>query len=318
MAYRSNLAWFPALLLVSLGPEPAAGQTRTPTDAGISFPAPATTLVDGAFTRCEGIAFNGEGHLFVAGDASLWRVTSDGEVSKVAELYSNLGLAPIGDRDILMADFGPTSRFDTGPNVDGIVWRITPEGEKTRILDGGIGDPNALWVNPDGTFLVSDDATDEIIVANHQGQSRLFTDAVGHPNGIAISPDGSTLYVAQIFKSIRPLAPDGRLWAIPLDESREIAGLPELLVDLGDSAANDGLALDEHGRIYVAANGAGQIWRVDPDTREKTLIAEGLPGVASLAFGQGEFDHESLYATSTRTGKVWEVKVGVRGTSLHR
>jgi sugar lactone lactonase YvrE len=275
-------------------------------------------LVDGAFQRCEGITFNGEGKLFVAGNSSLWRVDRGGNVELVAELYSNLGLAPVGDRDILMADFGPTSRFDRGPHVDGIVWRITPEGEKTKILDGGIGDPNALWVRPDGTFLVSDDATDEIIVANHLGQSRLFTDAVGHPNGLAISPDGATLYVAQIFKSIRPLVPDGRLWAIPLDESGEIGGLPELLVDLGDSAANDGLALDQFGRVYVAANGAGEIWRVDPDSGEKALIAEGLPGVASLAFGQGEFDHEALYATSTRTGRVWEVKVGVEGATLHR
>jgi sugar lactone lactonase YvrE len=292
---------------------PLGAQESSAPQTAPTFPVEARVLVDGAFQRCEGITFNGEGHLFVAGNAALWRVGLDGGVEQVTELYSNLGLAPIGERDILMADFGPTSRFDTGPNVDGIVWRITPEGEKTRVLDGGIGDPNALWVINDEYFLVSDDATDEIILANFQGQSRLFTDAVGHPNGIAISSDGSTLYVAQIFKSIRPLVPDGRLWAIPLDESGEIAGLPELLADLGSDAANDGLALDELGRIYVAANGAGQIWRVDPETGETLLIAENLPGVASLAFGRGEFDHHALYATSTRTGRVWEVQVGVGG-----
>ena len=318
MANRSLRTCGFLVLLASLGPNAGWGQTDPGSGEGPTFPVQAGVLVDGAFSRCEGIAFNGEGKLFVAGNSSLWHVNRDGSVELVTELYSNLGLAPIGERDILMADFGPTSRFDRGPNVDGIVWRITPEGEKTRVLDGGIGDPNALWVNPDGTFLVSDDATDEIIVANFQGQSRLFTDAVGHPNGIAVSPDGSTLYVAQIFKSIRPLVPDGRLWTIPLDESGEIAGFPELLVDLGDSAANDGLALDQLGRVYVAANGAGQIWRIDPESGDSVLIAEGLPGVASLAFGQGEFDHQSLYATSTRTGRVWEVKVGVEGAPLHR
>ena len=95
------------------------------------------------------------------------------------------------------------------------------------------------------------------------------------------------------------------------DESGVYCG--KLLADLGPTAANDGLALDELGRVYVAANGAGQIWRVDPRTRETVLIAEGLPGVASLAFGRGEFDHHALYATSTRTGRVWEVRVGVGG-----
>ena len=61
----------------------------------------------------------------------------------MAELYSNLGLAPIGERDILMADFGPTNRFNQGPNADGIVWWISPEGEMRRLVDGGIGAPGS-------------------------------------------------------------------------------------------------------------------------------------------------------------------------------
>jgi sugar lactone lactonase YvrE len=285
--------------------------------AQIDFPVAPTVLLGGAFQRCEGIAFNGEGNLYVAGDRALWRVSVGGEVTQIAELYSNLGLAPIGERDILMADFGPTNRFDTGPNDDGIVWRITPEGEKTRIVDGGLGDPNFVLVRPDGSFLVSDDATDEIFLIDTRGTLTLFTDAIGHPNGLALSADGSTLYVAQIFHSLRPLVIDDRVWALPLADGQP-AGLPEVIARLGEGAANDGLALDELGRIYVAANGAGQIWRIDPTTRETVLIAEGMPGVASLAFGAGEFDHQAIYATSTRTGRVWEVKVGVSGTPLHR
>ena len=88
------------------------------------------------------------------------------------------GLAPIGDRDILMADFGPTNRFRHGANVDGIVWRITPEGEKTRVIDGRIGDPNFVLMLSDGMFLVSDDATDEIFIADTAGNIGLFTNAL--------------------------------------------------------------------------------------------------------------------------------------------
>jgi sugar lactone lactonase YvrE len=281
------------------------------------FPVTPTVLVEGKFQRCEGIAFNGEGDLYVAGDRALWRVGTDGEVTKIAELYSNLGLAPIGERDILMADFGPTNRFDTGPNANGIVWRITPEGEKTRIVDGGIGDPNFVLVRPDGSFLVSDDATDEIFLVDTQGRVTLFTDAIGHPNGLALSADGSTLYVAQIFVSLRPLVIDDRVWALPLEDGQP-AGEPGVIARLGEQAANDGLALDELGRIYVAANGQGKIWRLDPASGETVLIAENMPGVASLAFGQGRFDHQAIYATSTRTGRVWEVKVGVGGAPLYR
>ena len=122
--------------------------------------------------------------------------------------------------------------------------------------------------------------------------------------------------MAQIFESLRPTVTSGKVWAVPLEDG-DVAALPELLVDLGDAAANDGLALDEHGRLYVAANGFGQIWRVDPVSAETVLIAEDMPGAASIAFGQGAFDPEAIYVTSTRTGKVWEVAVGAKGAPLH-
>jgi sugar lactone lactonase YvrE len=313
---RSRMGSVLLTLAVALG-SPADGLTQEDKRGGEpDFPAEARILVDGAFRRCEGIAFSGEGVLYVAGNAALWRVETTGEVTKIADMYSNLGLAPIGGRDILMADFGPTNRFDLGPNSDGIVWRVTPEGDATRAVDGGIGDPNFVMVLADGSFLVTDDATDEILWVGEDGQPRLLTDAVGHPNGLALSSDGRTLYVAQIFESLRPMVTSGKVWKLPFEEG-DVAGLPQLLADLGDGAANDGLALDEHGRVYVAANGFGQIWRVDPSSGESVLIAENMPGAASIAFGRGAFDHEAIYVTSTRTGRVWEVGVGSKGAALH-
>ncbi len=197
------------------------------------------------------------------------------------------------------------------------MWRVTPEGDTTRVVDGGVGDPNFVMVLADGSFLVTDDATDEILWVGEDGRPRLLTDAVPHPNGLALSLDGSTLYVAQIFESLRPFVPSGKLWAIPMEEG-DVSGLPELVADLGDRAALDGLALDQHGRVYVAANGAGQVWRVDPTSGATVLIAEDMPGAASIAFGQGDFDLRAIYVTSTRTGRVWEVPVGSEGAALHR
>lgn len=315
MMRTSGACFLAGVLAVVCVAHPAAGQEKP--EAGPTFPVQPRVLLDGAFRRCEGIAFNGEGELYVAGNAALWHVETDGTVTRIAGMYSNLGLAPIGERDILMADFGPSNRFDGGPNADGIVWRVTPGGDTIRVVDGGIGDPNFILVLADGSFLVTDDATDEILRVGSDGSIQLFTDAVGHPNGLALSADGRTLYVAQIFESLHPLVTSGKLWAIPLEDG-EMAGPPALIADLGDRAANDGLALDDLGRVYVAANGLGQVWRVDPETGEAHLIAEDMPGAASIAFGRGAFDPESIYVTSTRTGRVWEVPVGARGASLYR
>ncbi len=285
------------------------------------FPTEAELLVGDQFNGSEGIAFNGEGRLFVTANRALWEVMTDGSVRHITELYSNLGLAAIGDRDLLVADFGPTNAFRHDRNVDGIVWRITPEGDKTELITG-IGDPNFVLVREDGSILVSDDATADIFVAEPGGEPLLYTTAVNHPNGLALTDDGKTLYVAQIFKSIRPVVRDDSLWAIDLEDGKP-KGAARLVARTGPLAANDGLAMDAEGRVYIAANGpAGEIWRYDPDSGDLTLIADDVYGAASIAFGAGEFDHESIYVATTssqgRGGKIWRIRVGVTGQTLHR
>jgi sugar lactone lactonase YvrE len=285
------------------------------------FPVEAELLVGDKFEGSEGLSFNGEGRLFVTANRALWEVETDGGVRKVVDLYSNLGLAAIGDRDLLVADFGPTNAFRQDRNTDGIVWRISPDGNKSQLVTG-IGDPNFVLVRADGSILISDDATSDIFVVGDDYKPKLFSTAVNHPNGLALSDDGKTLYVAQIFKSIRPVVRDDSLWAIDLIDGMP-AGAARLVMRTGPLAANDGLAMDALGRVYIAANGdAGQVWRYDPADGEIVLIAAGVFGAASIAFGAGEFDRQSIYVSTTsnggRGGKVWRIRVGVEGQKLHR
>jgi len=285
-------------------------------DEPLTFPVDEEVFLNRTFERCEGISFSHEGELYVAGNAALWHVTTEGVRTQVTTAYSNLGLAPTGDRDILFADFGPTNAFNHGYNRDGIVWHVTPEGVRTVAADG-MGDPNFVLKLEDGRFLVSDDATDEIWVVE-DGVATIFTQAVNHPNGMVISQDGEWLYVAQMFRAISPTwVLDGSLWAIQLVDGQP-SGEPIEVANLGDSAGLDGLAMDVFGRIYVACWNTGEIWRFNPDNDELILICEGLSGVASLSFGRGEFDNNAIYATSTLQGTVWKIPVGVEGAELHR
>lgn len=305
-----------ALLIVSI---PVIAREEP---AELDFPVEAELFVDGKFRGSEGIAFNGEGRLFVTANRALWEVSVAGEVRHVTDLHSNLGLASIGEHDLLVADFGPTNAFNDDRNADGMVWRITPEGEKTELVTG-IGDPNFVLIRPDGSLLISDDATSDIYVVGKDRQPLLFSTAVNHPNGLALSDDGSRLYVAQIFKSIRPVVPDDSLWSLAIDEEGRPVGAAKLVARLGPWAANDGLAVDRLGRIYIAANGkAGQIWRFDPATEDLVLIARDVFGAASIAFGEGGFDHHSIYVSTTynggRGGKIWRIPVGVEGQPVTR
>lgn len=291
------------------------------TDSELTFPVQAELFVGDQFDGSEGIAFNGEGRLFVTANRALWEVHTDGSVRKIVELFSNLGLAAIGERDLLVADFGPTNAFRQDRNNDGIVWRISPQGERSELITG-MGDPNFVLVREDGSILISDDATSDIFVASGNMKPLLFSTAVNHPNGLALSDDGKTLYVAQIFKSIRPVVRDDSLWAIDLVDGKPSGGA-RLVARTGPLAANDGLAIDALGRVYIAANGAaGQVWRYDPQNAEMVLIAEHVFGAASIAFGAGEFDHQSIYVSTTnnqgRGGKLWRIPVGVKGQNLHR
>lgn len=263
------------------------------------FPVEPILFVDEPFNSCEGIAFNGEGQMYVTCNQGLWRVDKSADATRIADLDSDLGVAGIGDKDVLVADFGPTNAFQNGRNSDGIVWRITP----------------------DGTYLVSDDATSDIYVVQPDGQVDLFTTAVNHPNGMVLSLDESTLYVAQMFTNIRPVVGVNLIWAIRLKDGKPVRDA-KLVTTTGPGAFVDGLAMDRLGRVYITANREGRIWRFDPESEELIIITENVYGAASVVFGEGKFDKQSIYITTTfsrgRGGKVWRVPVGIEGASVVR
>lgn len=158
----------------------------------ITLPLVPLALVSGQFRGAEGIAFTGEGRLFVTADRTLWEVLPDGTTRQVAALGSTVGLAPIGERDVLVAEFGAQVFPSAGPKRDGVVLRVTPEGLVDTIA-AGMGDPNFILVRRDRSLLVSDDFTNEIWEVTPEGTVRLFTSAINHPNGMVESPDGRFL-----------------------------------------------------------------------------------------------------------------------------
>ncbi len=318
---RRNIAGLFTLACVLGACDGAIPDTGDSAPATVEFPVQAIELLSDVLDQTEGITFNDQGRLFVSTLTQIHEVFPDGSV----QLFSDAATAPIGlapgpGGAIYACDFGALS-FSTGAsseeNTDGSVLLLESDGSAT-VVATGLADPNFVAVRPDGDLLVSDDFTTRIsLVPAAGGEPSVWTSQVDCPNGMAFSPDAAQLYVAQTFQEAGSYMGDSRVWTIPVDAAGN-AGEVELLATLEDGSVNDGVAVDEHGYLYVAANLLGKIFRVDPRDGSFITVAEGIQYVASLAFGQGEFNHNSIYATQLFGGTLWEIPVGVAGAPLYQ
>jgi gluconolactonase len=248
----------------------------------------------------EGITFDASGKLFVSSledevDDQLLGLATNDAWEVAAEAESILGLAS-HRTGIIAAGIGT-----------GQLLLIDPATGAVDVLAENLGAPNFVVVTPWDTILVSDDSpgTSTIREVTFDGDVSVWVDGVPTPNGMVFSLDERTLYVAATFENVG-------LWRVPVSADG-MAGAPEKWVTFDDLTFPDGVAIDSEGNVYVALNGAGEIAQVTPDGTDST-IAEGLGNVASLAFGRGEFDHCSIYATDLLGTQLTRVGIGVLGT----
>ena len=162
----------------------------------------------------------------------------------------------------------------------------------------GLGMANGVARAPDGAIFASNDfgmKLDRVI-------DRTVTHGwaeVESSNGLAVDPTGRYLYVAQTFVGVPTIK---RVEIANPKHVRTFAASPQ-----DQNAFLDGMTRDRDGNLYVAANGAGQVWRVD--TRGRIcVLARGLQNPSAVAFGRGErrFSGGNLYAV-TFTGDVVEL-----------
>ena len=163
---------------------------------------------------------------------------------------------------------------------------------------------NGVIRGPDGAVYASNDVglgIDRVLNgAVERGWATILSS-----NGLVVDSSGRYLYAAQTFQ---PAAVARIELAAPQSvETWFSAPLADL------AAGPDGLARDEHDNIYVAANAAGEIWRipnVGGAAGEYCSLAELDPlGPSSVAFGRGHerFKRQHLYV-ATFGGEVIQLK----------
>jgi hypothetical protein len=265
-------------------------------------PKPVMRVVASGQGVLESIASDRHGRLFYTDTdaARLLRLDRPGAEPKVLAAGIDGILAVMVDRDgSLVVGFGNSNTDALADNGNAGLMRVDPKtGQTIEIITRGLDMSNGIARGPDGAYYASNDfgnGIDRFL----NGQVTDNWSQVETPNGLVIDSTGRYLYAAQTFKPASIAQID--LAHPELVTTYAAASAPDI------AAGPDGITRDGADRLYVAANGAGEVWRVDRD-RSICALARGLQFVSSVSFGGGKpgFASGNLYAV-TFTGLLVEL-----------
>ena len=162
--------------------------------------------------------------------------------------------------------------------------RVNPDTGAVQTYATGLGMANGLALAPHFTIYATNDAGFDI--------DRVKRGQVTHPwarvystNGVVVSLNNRYLYVSQTFT---PAA----IQRISIANPSQVT--PFAVAQGADmSAGLDDMTIDSEGILYIAANGAGQVWKVDT-SGAICVLAGGLRFPSAVNFGVGA-DSSSLY-----------------------
>jgi len=258
-----------------------------PTSAGAADPACTgwtQKTVKSGLGSLENLEFDGTGGLLLSasGPQAIERLTPDGNVTTLVPGVN----APGGQRVV-----GRTLYFNTGDSAqsgltsmaDGTLDRFDLDTHVRSTFASGLTMPNGLAILPNGDFVVSRD------LGSGTGITRIPVGDPAHPqsnwamlddqNGMAVDPTGTWLYAVQTF------TPDSAVWKIRIANPSDKSVVASLSGRTPKGL--DDMTIDAAGVLYIAANGAGEVIRLDPATGAHCTIVSGLQNPSSLKFGRG-------------------------------
>lgn len=278
----------------------------------------------------EGVAVDKFGNVYVGLDplGKIVKFSPEGEMSDFAYLPAPgvLGLAVDAPGNVYAA------LVSVDENTQG-VYKIDRDGNSERLPGtGAITFPNALAFDKRGNLYVTDTifgavwrippgGSAELWIQDETLVGFILPDPGAPPfpigaNGIAYRH--GSLYVAN--------TTEAQIVRIPVMKDGS-AGTPEIFVkDPVELTPLDGIALDVHGNIYGVVIAQSKLVKIDAQTKEITTLAtaaDGLDFPASLSFGTGKGDRQSVFVTNYAIGPpggtgpaLMKVEVGEPGLPL--
>jgi sugar lactone lactonase YvrE/acetyl esterase/lipase len=288
----------------------------------------------------EGIAMDSAGNIYASLGLPFWMGGDAGEIRRISPDGTEAALVTIAGPPAagLAIDSAGTLfyAYPTGDERTG-VFRVNDDGTTERLPGTeNIVLPNGLAFDGQGNLYATDtilgtvwrippDGTGEAEAwFQHEWLQGCKDDPMG-ANGIALWQD--SFYVASTVK--------GLLVRVPIIEDGS-AGEPELVAGTADCDAEfdeldsmDGIAVAEDGSIYALLVIQNKAVRIDPNDGSSTVLltdADGLWNPASITFGTGKDNQESIFFTNFAVlppepanslgPAVLEFDVGVQGLPL--
>jgi sugar lactone lactonase YvrE len=154
--------------------------------------------------------------------------------------------------------------------------------------------------------------TDELLVVEADGSSRIVASELFHPNGMAVTPDGRTIIMSETH--------NGHVTSFSIDED---GGLFDKKTFASDLQLPDGLCLDAEGAVWIGSLFASEFLRVTDGGAITHRVRVPTPYWA-LAPMLGGPDRRTLYLLAADTdparalqhdshGYLYRVRVDVPG-----
>jgi gluconolactonase len=192
---------------------------------------------------------------------------------------------------------------DVVVDIHGAIWFTDPYYEKDR---------SVLEMEEEAVYRIDPAGNVKRVLSQPE---------IERPNGLAITPDARTLYV--IDSHTRP-GGNRKVWSFHVADDGALSG-QRLVFDFGRGRGGDGMRLDEHGNLWVAAGvlvprHGGETAEVSAGVYVITSQGELLGRIpipedlcTNLAFGGP--DRKMLYVTAGKT--IFKIPLAVSGYALY-
>lgn len=169
-----------------------------------------------------------------------------------------------------------------------IVWRLTPEGQRTTFVSGLYG-TSGNAIDNEGNLLQASFYADAITRVDRNGQAKPFvTGQVSRPAGLAVNRQTGDLYVTSCrSNSIAKVARDGTVTQFA---KSDLFNCPY------------GISFDRAGNLHVVNYNDNRMTRVDPQGAVTLFATVSEKGLGHLCFKNDRF-----YVTAFWSHAIYEV-----------